>query len=105
MSVLHPSVLEQLRRAAMIDINQLPKNPAWERWKADLRAEGALEGEARGKVLGEVNLLVRILRRRGFVVGADVEARLLATTDLARIERWADRALDAPSLDAVFADD
>ncbi|MBK6534211.1 MAG: hypothetical protein IPF99_32985 [Deltaproteobacteria bacterium] len=46
-----------------------------------------------------------MLRRRGFVVGADVEARLLATTDPARIERWADLALDAPSLDAVFADD
>ena len=109
MSVLHPSVLEQLRRAAMIDINQLPKNPAWERWKADLRAEGALEGEARGEargqILGEARLLMRILRRRGFVVSADVEARLLATTDLARIERWADRALDAASLDVVFADD
>jgi len=97
MAVLHPSVMEQLRSAAMIDINQLPKNPALERWKADLRAEGAVEGEAR--------MLLRILRRRGFVVGPDVEARLLATTDRARIERWADRALDAASLDAVFADD
>ncbi len=96
MSVLHPSVLEQVRRAAMIDINQLPKNPALERWKADLRAEGEARGEAR--------LLLRILRRRGFAVTADVEARLLATTDLARIDRWADRALDAASLDAVFDD-
>ena len=81
----------------MIDINQLPKNPAWERWKADLRAEGAAEGAAR--------MLLRILRRRGFAVGADAEARVLATTDPARIERWADRAFDAASLDAVFADD
>ena len=89
----------------MIDINQLPKNPAWERWKADLRAEGEARGEARGQVLGEARLLLRILRRRGFAVGVDVEARLLATTDPARIERWADRALDAASLDAVFADD
>jgi len=101
LSVLHPSVMEQVRRAAMIDINQLPKNPALERWKADLRAEGAVEGEARG----EARLLVRILRRRGFVVSPDAEARVLATTDLARIERWADRALDAASLDAVFAND
>lgn len=97
LSVLHPSVLEKVRSAAMIDINQLPKNPALEQWKAELRAEGAVKGEAR--------LLLHILRRRGFVVDADVEARLLATTDLARIERWADRALDASSLDAVFADD
>ncbi|MBK6534212.1 MAG: hypothetical protein IPN17_31440 [Deltaproteobacteria bacterium] len=27
MAVLHPSVMEQLRSAAMIDIEQLPKNP------------------------------------------------------------------------------
>ena len=77
----------------MIDINQLPKNPAWDRWKDELRAEG------------EARLLLCVLHRRGFVAGADVEARLLSTTDPARIERWADLALDAPSLDAVFADD
>ncbi len=105
LAVLHPSVMEQLRRAAMIDINQLPKNPALEKWKAELRAEGAVEGEARGRVLGEAHLLLRILQRRGFAVSVDVEARLLAATDAARIERWADRALDAATLDAVFADD
>jgi hypothetical protein len=83
----------------MIDINQLPKNPALERWKAELRAEGAVEGEARG----EARMLVRILRGRGFVVSAEVESRVLATDSVDVLERWADRALTAASLDDVFA--
>ena len=78
LAVLHPSVMEQLRSAAMIDINQLPRNPALDRWKSELRDEGRVEGEARGRVEGEARgraegeargrvegearLLVRILR-------------------------------------------
>ena len=45
------------------------------------------------------------VEKPGFELGADAEARLLATTDLDRIECWADRALTAASLDAVFSDD
>jgi hypothetical protein len=95
LAVLHPSVTEQLRSAIMIDINQLPKNPALERWKADLRAEGEARGEAR--------MLVRILRGRGFVVGDDIEARVIATESVDTLERWATRALTAASIDDVFA--
>jgi hypothetical protein len=50
-------------------------------------------------------MLVKMLRRRGFDVSAELEARVLATADLGLIERWADRALTADSLDAVFAPD
>ena len=101
----------------MIDINQLPKNPVLERWKAELRAEGEARGEASGEArgeargvalgeaIGEARMLVRILRRRGFVLSADLAARVLATTDIERIERWADRALVASTLDAVFVED
>ena len=98
LGVLHPSLVEKVR-SAMIDLSQLPTNPALERWKADLRAEGAIEGEARG----EARMLVRILRGRGFIVGAEVEARVLATDSVDALERWADRALTAASIDEVFA--
>ena len=101
LAVLHPTLTEKLRSALMIDINQLPKNPVLERWKAELRAEGVALGEASG----EARMLVRILRRRGFVLSADLAARVLATTDIERIERWADRALVAATLDAVFVED
>ena len=105
LAVLHPTLTEQLRSALMIDINQLPKNPVLERWKAELRAEGEARGVALGEASGEARLLVRILHRRGFVLSADLAARVLATTDIERIERWADRALVAATLDAVFVED
>ncbi len=49
-------------------------------------------------------MLLRILRRRGLEVSPETEARLLATTDTALLERGADRALDAASMEAVFAE-
>jgi hypothetical protein len=96
LAVLHPTVVAKVRRGPMIDINQLPKNPAVEKWKAELRADG----EARG----EVRQLVRVLRRRGFVGCPEIEARVLATTDTDRIEQWTDRALIAATLAEVFAE-
>ena len=42
LSVLHPAIVEQLRSAVMIDIEQLPKNPALERWVASEALPGAL---------------------------------------------------------------
>jgi len=73
---------------------------------AEQDARGALQfAEARGEARGEARMLMRILRGRGFEVGADVEARVLSTEDLGLLERWADRALVAVSLDAVFATD
>lgn len=107
LAVLHRSLMEKLRSAVMIDINQLPKNPALERWKADLRAEGEASGEARGEargvVRGEARMLLRVLRGRGFSVSSEVEARVLGTDSLETLERWADRAITAPSIDEVFA--
>ena len=69
----------------MIDINQLPRNPALEEWVAELTANGEARGEAR--------LLLRMLRLGGVALSSEDEARILASTDTAQIERWADRAL------------
>ena len=92
----------------MIDLDQLPYTPARERWEEDvMKRRGArlqAESEARGEARGEALMLLRILRRRGLDVSPETEARLLATTDTALLERWADRALDAASIEAVFAE-
>ena len=108
LAISHPSVVEKLRSTPMIDINQLPYNPALERWEEDvMKRRGArlqAESEARGEARGEALMLLRILRRRGLEVSPETEARLLATTDTALLERWADRALDAASIEAVFAE-
>lgn len=108
LAISHPSVVEKLRSTEMIDIDQLPYNPALERWEEDvMKRRGArlqAESEARGEARGEALMLLRILRRRGLEVSSATEARLLATTETALLERWADRALDAASIEAVFAE-
>ena len=108
MAISHPSVVKKLRSTEMIDIDQLPYNPALERWEEDvMKRRGArlqAESEARGEARGEALMLLRILRRRGLEVSPETEARLLATTDTALLERWADRALDAASIEAVLAE-
>jgi hypothetical protein len=117
LAVLHPTIVGKVKRGPMIDINQLPKNPAVEQWKAELRAEGAALGRAEGAALGRAEgaalgraegaalVLLRVLRRRGLAVSQEAEARILATTDLDRIEGWTDRAIGAGTLDDVFIDD
>lgn len=104
LSVLHPTVVGKGKRTPMIDISQLPKNPAVEKWKAELRAEGRVEGRAEGRAEGAARLLLRVLRQRGFTVSSEIEARVLATLDTGRIEAWTDRALVASTLDEVFVE-
>ena len=88
----------------MIDIDQLPKNPALERWVAEMTANGEARGKALGKVAGEAGLLLRVLRLRGVVVTAANEARILAATETAEIERWADRALTVADASDLFVE-
>lgn len=62
------------------------------------------EGKAEGKADGEASALLRILRHRGFEVDDALVARVEQQTDLAQLDAWLDRALDAASLDEVFKD-
>ena len=57
-----------------------------------------------GKAEGEAKLLLRFLRRKGFVVDAATEARVTGCKDTEQLNTWADRILTATSLDEVFAD-
>ena len=100
LSVLHPVIVEKLRSAVMIDISQLPRNPALERWVAEIDARG----EARGKVAGEARLLLRVLRLRDVALTPDDEARILAATDTAQVERWTDRALTVALASDLFVE-
>ncbi len=66
--------------------------------------EGKAEGKAEGRAEGEARLLLAILAKRGLVVPPELRQRIHATTDLGLLERWALAALEAATLDAVFAD-
>ncbi|MEU0875818.1 hypothetical protein [Nocardia brasiliensis] len=57
-----------------------------------------------GKAEGEASALLRVLRHRGFEISDALVARVEQETDIAQLDVWLDRALDAASLDEVFAE-
>ena len=69
--------------------------------KAKGLAEGKAKGLAEGRAEGRAELLARILRRRFGDLPEWVEIRLREATP-AQLESWADHALDATHLEAVF---
>ncbi len=67
-------------------------------------ARGLARAEARGLTLGHVSILTRLLQKR-FGPLPDQATQRIETASLADLDRWVDRTLDAPNLDAVFAAD
>jgi predicted transposase/invertase (TIGR01784 family) len=67
-------------------------------------SEGLAKGEAKGLVQGEARILMRILERRFGGISKAVRERI-EEADPATLENWADRAVDAATLDDVFAVD
>jgi len=65
--------------------------------------EGEARGEARGKTRGEAKLLLRMLPRRFEPLPREISERVYGAAPNT-IELWADRVLDAKSLDEVFTD-
>jgi predicted transposase YdaD len=64
-------------------------------------AEGKAEGKAEGLQEGQARTLLRLLERRFGPVSDAIRTQVTAA-DLNTLERWFDRAIDAPTLDAVF---
>jgi len=69
-----------------------------------LRAEGREEGREEGAVLGQRDLLHRMVVGRFGVLPEPLAARLASAT-LEQIDRWANRLVTAATVDAIFADD
>jgi predicted transposase/invertase (TIGR01784 family) len=63
--------------------------------------KGKIEGKAEGKAEGERLVVARLLERRFGVLGAGAEEKLARATQV-QLEMWADRLLDAATLDDVF---
>jgi hypothetical protein len=62
--------------------------------------KGEAIGEAKGRAEGSAEMLLRIFERRFTVkVPEDLAAAVRGTTDLARLERWADLAFEVESLE------
>ncbi len=69
-----------------------------QKWLLQERTEGKIEG----KIEGRAEVLLRQLRRRFGDVPGDITHRVTTAT-IQDLDRWADRILDAQSLDSVFA--
>jgi hypothetical protein len=63
--------------------------------------EGIAIGKAEGKAEGEAIALVRLLEKRIGTVSEALRARIFAA-DLASIETWFDRAIEATEFESVF---
>jgi len=72
------------------------------RFYQDVFAEGQAEGQTEGRRSEAANLLRRLLIRRFGPAPAWAEQRL-ADASTETLEQWADRLLEAESLEAVFA--
>lgn len=75
-------------------------------WKSDFAlkhiAEGKAEGEAKGKLAGEIELLLIVLESRGFTIDGDIHQRITTCQDLQQIHTWARRVTTAQTLDEIF---
>ncbi len=67
-------------------------------------AQGREQGLAEGRLRGRAESLLRILGARGVQVGEEAQQRILTCTDLATLDRWFDRALNATCLADVLDD-
>jgi len=111
LGMLSEKLLKRLREVSM-DLDKIPVSPALQRmgeefqakYGAQIEARGEARGRALGEALGEARMLLKILAVRGLSVDPTTEARVRACTDLATLERWAERAVTAATLDAVFRD-
>jgi predicted transposase/invertase (TIGR01784 family) len=68
---------------------------------AEGRTKGLAEGRTKGRAEGEARALLRVLEKRFGAVSSRLRERLM-TADVASIEAWLDRALDAHDLNSVF---
>jgi flagellar biosynthesis/type III secretory pathway protein FliH len=80
---------------------------AVEQWKAEGKAEGIqigkAVGKAEGKAEGKADMLLRFLRLRFGVVPETTLVTVMAASE-DQLNEWAEKVLDAPTLEGVFAE-
>ncbi len=71
---------------------------------SDFAKKHVAEGREEGRAQGEAHALLTFLAARGFVVDAELQARVRGCTDLGQLDRWIARAAVVRALDEVFED-
>lgn len=97
----HDFVRAQLSAAAHHCLEEIMQADVYE-WKSDFALNHIAEGEAKGRVEGEIELLLIVLESRGFTIDDDLRERINSCQDLEQIHTWARHAVTADSLDKIF---
>jgi predicted transposase YdaD len=109
---LKDSIMPRVQGGPWREINDLKEmrsmlSETVQKWKMEFREEGLreglLEGLREGLREGEVQLLLRQLQKRFGELAESVRPRVQQASR-EQLETWAERILDAPSIDALFAD-
>ena len=69
--------------------------------KAEGEAKGKAEGEAKGKAEGKAESILAVLSARGIPVSKAIRHQIRSCTELATLDVWLRRALEAKSAAAV----
>jgi hypothetical protein len=80
------------------------ESPVAREWRAEARREGEREGQRKGEIKGKVDLVLRIVQRRRITLPEDLLARIRACVDSDQIDRWADAAAVATTLEEFRRD-
>jgi hypothetical protein len=95
LGMLHEKLVEKIREIVMNPQN-IPVSPAFQRLSDEL--------DARGEARGAQRTILKILAARKLTVTDRVRERVAACTDAAALDRLAERAATATSLDHLFDD-
>ena len=68
------------------------------------RQQGPAKGREEGLTRGRAEYILRTLTARGVQVDEAARERILSCTDLATLDRWFDRSLNATTLSEVLDD-
>ncbi|GGP33100.1 hypothetical protein GCM10010501_76340 [Streptomyces libani subsp. rufus] len=92
---------KQMWRELMTAIQYFWRHPLAEQ----VREEGREQGLEQGRAQAKAEMVVRILEWRGIPVPDAVRERVLACTDLGRLEVWAQRAVHAAEATELFTEE
>ena len=102
-NVEYAPVQQALDRLKGLSADAETRQRAWVRERALLDENTAINAAtARGKLEGEAAVLSRQMAKRFGPLSPQIQAKLHNAT-LEQLDIWADRILDAPTLEALFA--
>ncbi|WP_309890477.1 Rpn family recombination-promoting nuclease/putative transposase [Archangium sp.] len=103
-SVLDEQRAEELMRSYGEELMERGRQQGLARGREEGREEGLKQGLERGRLHGQAEAVLRLLAARGLHVDSEARQRILSCSDMATLDRWFDRALDAASLSEVLDD-